>query len=231
MKILLKISWESLKWEKDFWIDPEYVENIVKIINDVKLKWHDLFIVVWWWNIYRWWDLIKSWVNASDSHSLSMLSTVFNWVVLKNFLEKKWLESEVLSPLWINFVWDYSKDTALKLLKDWKIVILTWWTWNPFFTTDSWAALRGLELGVDIMIKATRVDWVYNKDPEKHSDAEKIDKITYEEFLNKNLKALDQTAIVLAKENNLVIKVVNINKKWSIISAIESDNEWTIISN
>jgi len=231
MRILLKISGESLKWEKDFWIDSDYVRKISKIIKEIKDLWHDLSIVVWGWNIYRWGDLIKSWVNPSDSHSLSMLSTVFNWVVLKNFLDEVWIKSIVMSPLWINFIEEYSKNKALSFLSDWYVVLLAWWTGNPFFTTDSWGVLRSIELGVDLMIKATRVNWVYDKDPEKHDDAKFIDNILYKEIIEKDLKVMDMTAIVLAKENNLNLRVLNINNSWSIVRSIKWENEWTIITN
>lgn len=231
MKVLLKISGESLKWEKEFWIDPDYVENITKIIKDVKEKKGELSIVVWWWNIYRWWNLITSGVDASDSHNLSMLSTVFNWVVLKNFLDKLGIKSIVMSPLWINFIEEYSKDKAKDFLQKWYIVILTWWTGNPFFTTDSGWVLRSIELWCDIMIKATRVDGVYDKDPEKYSDAKFIETITYEEVIKQDLRVMDQTAIALAKENNLDLRVVNINKSLSILNVLGWIKEWTTISN
>jgi len=231
MRILLKISGESLKWEKDFWIDPDYVKNISKIIQEIKKDKHELAIVVWWGNIYRGSNLIKTWVNPSDSHSLSMLSTVFNWVILKNFLDNMWLESIVMSPLWINFIEEYSRNTADELLEKWKVVIFAWWTGNPFFTTDSWWVLRSIELGMDLMIKATRVDGVYDKDPEKYDDAKFIEEITYSDIIKKDLKVMDMTAIVLAKENNLNLNIVNINIQGSIEWIIKGDKIWTIIHN
>ncbi len=231
MKILLKISGESLKWEKDFWIDSKYVEKISKIIEKISSTGHELSIVVGGWNIYRWWSLIKSWVDSSDSHNLSMLSTVFNWVVLQNFLEKLWLKSVVMSPLWIKFIEEYSKNKAKDLLSKWYIVILAWWTGNPFFTTDSGWVLRSIELNVDMMIKATRVDWVYDKDPEEYDDAKFIEEITYSDIIKKDLKVMDMTAIVLAKENDLNLWVVNINTQWSIEWIINGKKIWTIVHN
>ena len=108
MRVLLKISWEALKWEKDFWIDPNFVSDVVSKINEIKNNWNEIAIVVWGGNIYRWSNLIASWVNPADSHNLSMLSTVFNWVVLKNFLEKVWLDAIVMDPLWIEFLEKYN---------------------------------------------------------------------------------------------------------------------------
>ncbi len=229
MKILLKISWESLKWEKQFWIEPNYVLKMVDLIKEIKQKWHSLSVVVWWWNIYRWTDLIKSWVCPADSHNLSMLSTIFNWVVLKNFLNNLWVKSEVMWPLWVDFVQKYTKDWALKYLNDGYVLILVWWTGNPFFTTDSWWVLRSVELWVDMMIKATRVDWVFDKDPEKTDDAKFFEEISCDDILSMNLKVIDQTAIVMAKENNLDLRIANINKPECILELLDWKNIWTKI--
>lgn len=229
MRILLKISWEALKWEKEFWISPEYVEDIVSKIKELYSKDVEIAIVVWWWNIYRWSNLISSGLNPADSHSLSMLSTVFNWVTLKNFFEKSWIESVVMDPNGINFVEQYNKNTAKKYLSENKIVICTWWTWNPYFTTDTGWVLRALELGCDFMIKATKVDWVYDSDPVKNSDAKFFEKITYDEVISKKLKIMDATAIILAKESLLPLKVIKLNKKSALLNSVLSDKEWTII--
>ena len=230
MRVLLKISGEALKWEKDFWIDVKYVLDIVSRIKEIHEKNIELAIVVWWWNIYRWSDLIKSWVDSSDSHNLSMLSTVFNGVVLKNFLEQAWLQSVVMDPNWINFVEKYNKNIAREYLECGKIVICTWWTWNPYFTTDTGWVLRSLELSCDMMIKATKVDGIYDKDPIKYSDAVFFENITYDEVTAKNLRIMDQTAVSLAKENNQILKVVNMSKSWAILKAIEGEKEGSTIS-
>ncbi len=230
MRVLLKISWEALKWKKDFWIDIEYVSSVVEKIKEIKNENIELAIVVGWWNIYRWSDLIKNWVDASDSHNLSMLSTVFNWVVLKNFIEQIWLKAVVMDPNGINFVEKYYKNNAREYLENDKIVICTWWTWNPYFTTDTGWVLRSLELKCDMMIKATKVDWIYDKDPVKFPDAKFFKEISYDEVISKNLKIMDQTAILLAKESNHILKVVNISKNGSILRAINWLDEGTTIS-
>ncbi len=229
MRILLKISWEALKWEKDFWISPEYVEDIVLKIKELHSKNIQIAIVVWWWNIYRGSNLIASWVNASDSHSLSMLSTVFNWVTLKNFLEKSWMTSVVMDPNWINFLEKYNKNSAKKYLSENKVVICTGWTGNPYFTTDTGWVLRALELSCDFMIKATKVDWVYDKDPVVNADAKFYKKISYDEVISKNLKIMDTTAVVLAKESNFTLKVIKLDKKWALLKASLWEQEGTII--
>jgi uridylate kinase len=229
MRVLLKISWEALKWEKEFWIDSEFTQETVKKIKEIREKWTELAIVIWWGNIYRWSDLIKSWVDSSDSHNLSMLSTVFNWVVLKNFLEQAWLKAVVMDPNGINFVEAYSKDKAREYIEEWYIVICTWWTWNPYFTTDTWWVLRSLELNCNMMIKATKVDWIYDSDPVSNPDAKFFEEISYDEVISKNLRIMDQTAVSLAKESNLILKVVNLAKQWAIISAIDGKKEGSVI--
>lgn len=230
MRILLKISWEALKWEKEFWIDPVFSMDVVSKIKEIYDKKIELAIVVWWWNIYRWSNLISSWVNPTDSHNLSMLSTVFNWVVLKNFLEQVWIDSVVMDPNWIKFLEQYNKNIAINHLENKKVVILTWWIWNPYFTTDTGWVLRSLELKCDMMIKATKVDGIYDKDPVKYKDAKFYEKISYTDVIEKNLKILDQTAVSLAKENNQIIKVVKLSKEWAILRAILWENEWSVIS-
>jgi len=230
MRVLLKISWEALKWERNFGIDPKYVNDVVSKIKEIKEKNIELAIVVWWGNIYRWSDLIKNWVDASDSHNLSMLSTVFNWVVLKNFIEQSGLKVVVMDPNGINFIEKYNKNIARKYIEDDYIVICTWWTSNPYFTTDTWWVLRSLELKCDMMIKATKVDWIYDKDPVTNPDAKFFETISYDEVIAKNLKIMDQTAVSLAKESKQVLKVVNMSKSGAILNAIEWKREGTIIS-
>jgi len=230
MRVLLKISGEALKWEKDFGVDTSFVTKVVKKIKEIKEKNIELAIVVWWWNIYRWSDLIKNWVDASDSHNLSMLSTVFNWVVLKNFIEQAGLQAVVMDPNGINFIEKYNKNIARNYLEKDKIVICTWWTWNPYFTTDTWWVLRSLELKCDMMIKATKVDGIYDKDPVTNPDAKFFETISYDEVIAKNLKIMDQTAVSLAKESKQVLKVVNMSKPWAILSVIEWKKEGTTIS-
>jgi len=227
--ILLKISWEVLKWEKDFWFDEKMLEMVSGMIAEIKQTKINLAIVIWWGNIYRWSWLIASGVTPADSHNLSMLSTVFNWVVLKNFLEKLWLEAMVMDANWIRFLEKYNKDKAWHYLDIWKIVIIVGWTWNPYFSTDTAWVLRALELNCDMMIKATRVDWVYDSDPEKNKDAIMYDEVKYSEVLAKWLRIMDLSAIDIAKNNSLILKVVNIYKKWSVLKAILWEKEWTII--
>lgn len=225
----MKISGEALKGEQVFGIAPEYVEEVVKTITEIKKQWHEIAIVVGGGNIYRWSNLISAWVKSADSHNLSMLSTVFNGVVLHNFLEKVWIESVVLDPLGIDFLEQYNKDSAKRYLEEWKVVICVWGTSNPYFTTDTGGVLRSLELECEKMIKATKVDGIYDKDPMKHADAKKYDSISYESVIEQNLKILDQTAVSLAKENNQVLQVLKLEDRETLLSAINWEKVGSII--
>ncbi len=229
-RVLLKISWEAFSWEKNFGIDMNSVEVIAKKISSISSTWVQLAITLGWWNIYRWSDLIKSWIHPADSHNLSMLSNVFNGMILKSILEKYSIESTIFDPNGIKFLTPYNKDRANDELNKWKVIIFVGWTWNPYFTNDSGWVLRALELDCEIMIKATKVDWVYDKDPVKYDDAKFFDKISYDDMINKNLKIIDQTALIIARDNWLKIKVVNFNIDWTIEKAIDWENIWTTIS-
>lgn len=229
MRILLKISWDAFSGDSWFWIDSSSASKLAKKIKKVYDTWVEIIIVLGWWNIYRWKDLILSWVNPADSHNMSMLSTVFNWITLKNFLSEKWLDSIVLDSLWIKFLEKYNKDNAIGYLESKKIVICVWWTWNPYFTTDSGGVLRALETKCDFMIKATKVDWVYDKDPMKYKDAKFIKSISFDEFISKNLKVLDPMSVALAKDNSFHIRVINLSKKDSILNVVEGKKEGTLI--
>lgn len=229
MRVLLKMSWEALWWEKEMWFDWKFITEIAKEIKELKDNWIQIWIVLWGWNIFRWaqvWDNI----DRSLADYVWMLATVMNWVYLHSALKNIWIESVIMSAIDIPQIWEkFIKRNWVKYLEEWKVVICVWWTWNPYFTTDSAWVLRALELECDIMIKATKVDWVYDKDPKKFSDAVLIKDASYDEVLAKNLKVMDQSWIALARDWNLVLKVVNMYKKWSIVKSCKWENEWTTI--
>jgi uridylate kinase len=132
----------------------------------------------------------------------------------------------------VNFesVWErFDKLKAIKYLEDGKVVVFVGWTGNPYFTTDTGWVLRALEIEADMIIKATKVDWLYDKDPAKNPDAKIYDKVTYSEVLEKNLKVMDQTAIALARDENMSLKIVNLMKKWALKRAILGEKEGTVV--
>lgn len=222
-RVLLKISWEALQGDKTHGVDPNSGVQLAKIISEVSALWVELVIVMGGWNIYRWGDLIAYGMNPTDSHNMSMLSTVFNTVSLKNFLQMEWVESEVMDALGVEFLERYRSFTAREYIKNGKIVICSSWTWAPYFSTDTGGVLRALELGCDAMIKMTKVDGVYDSDPMKNTDAKKYDSLSYDDCISQNLKILDQTGIIMARDNALPIYVTRQDDVVSIKSIIEKE--------
>ncbi len=228
MKVLLKISGEALEWEKDHWIDPKFIKNLALEIKEI----HDagvwIAIVLWGWNIFRWMAWAANWMDRTAADYMGMLATVMNWVAMQDALESVWCQTRLMSALDIPEVWEkYIKRRWIRHMEKGRIVICVAWTWNPFFTTDTAWVLRALELECDVMIKATKVDWVYDKDPVKNPDAKLIKNATYEEVIKNDIRVMDQTAVALAREWKLKLKVINLFKTWAMLRASLWQEEWT----
>ncbi len=230
MRVLLKISGETLAWWKWCWLDLEMLNKIANIIKKLKENKVQIWIVVWAWNFIRWAEVEKINIDRCNADNMWMLAININAIALMDVIEKKWIKVKYVNSFGIDWVVEkFNKQTHLKSLEKWKIIIFWWWTGNPFFTTDTSWVLRALEIEADFMIKATKVNWVYDKDPKKNNDAKFIEEITYDEVITKNLKVMDATAIALAKENNMKLKVVNIYDEVSIMKAIKWEKIWTNI--
>lgn len=228
MRVLLKISGEALGWGKWFGLDDDMLDTVTDLISDLKSKNIELWIVVWAGNFIRWAEVKK--IERCNADSMWMLAININSIALADTLSKKWIGAKLVNSFWIDGVVErFNKDKAVKNIKSGKIIIFGWGTGNPYFTTDTAWVLRALEIDADMVIKATKVDGVYTKDPVKYKDAEFIHSATYDEVLTKNLKVMDLTAIALAKQNKLTIKVANLYKKWAILDAILWKKEGTTI--
>lgn len=231
MRVLLKLSWEALAWNWNWPFEIEILNHIVESLKELIQKNIEIAIVIWWWNIFRGKDWENLWIDRVSRDYMWMLSTVINWLALREYFEKNWISSKLFTWTKIDCVWErYNKIDAVKSLKNWDVTIFAWSMWNPYFTTDTGWVLRALEIEADMIIKLTNVDGVYDKDPKKHKDAKKFDKITYDEVLAKNLKVMDATAIALAREEKIVLKVINLSQKWSILKTILWENIWTTIN-
>lgn len=228
-RILLKISGEALSSDT-LAIDPVKAQQMAQMIQDIKKTGLELVIVLWGGNIYRGSQLIAAGVDASDSHNMSMLSTVFNAVTLKNFLEKIGEQVSVLDPLHVEFLESYSAISARKYISEWTIVLCSSGTGTPFFTTDTGGVVRALETNCDAMIKLTQVDGVYDSDPKTNLDAKKYDHISYDDFITQDLKVLDQTWIIMARDNNLPIYVTKLWNTQDILDMLGGKNIGTKIS-
>jgi len=230
MRVMLKISWEALQGERTHGIDPKFIHELALQIKEIKDAGHQIAIVLWGWNIFRWVAGAANGIDRTAADYMWMLATIMNWVAMQDALEKVWITTRLVSALDIPEIWEkYIKRRAERHLEKWRIVISVAWTGNPYFTTDSAWVLRWLELGCDMVIKATKVDWVYDKDPMKCSDAKLIKQASFRDVIDKDIKVMDHTAITLAKEGNLTLKVVNLYKPGAILKAIETNEEWTTI--
>ena len=212
-RVLLKLSGEILAGEEGFGIDPErasYLANEVKSIRDLGVG---VGLIIGAGNIFRGIQAASKGMDRVTGDYLGMLATIMNAISLQDALEKAGCETRTLSAISVAQIAEpYIRRRAIRHLEKERIVIVAGGTGNPFFTTDSAAALRATELGAEIMLKGTKVNGVYDKDPIVHEDAVKYDSVTFNTILNKNLRVMDLTAITLCKENNLPIRVFNINQ-------------------
>ena len=211
-RILLKLSGEILAGDKGFGIDPKkasYLAKEVKSIFDLGIE---IGLIIGAGNIFRGIQAAGKGMDRVTGDYLGMLATIMNAISVQDALEKVNCETRTLSAINISQVAEpYIRRRAIRHLEKGRIVIVSGGTGNPFFTTDSAAALRAKELGAEIVIKGTKVDGIYDKDPVQNSNAKKFDTITFSEVLNKDLRVMDLTAITLCKENKLPIHVMDIN--------------------
>ena len=211
-RILLKLSGEILAGDKGFGIDPQkasYLANEIKSIYNLGIE---IGLIIGAGNIFRGIQAAGKGMDRVTGDYLGMLATIMNAISVQDALEKVNCETRTLSAINISQVAEpYIRRRAIRHLEKGRIVIVSGGTGNPFFTTDSAAALRAKELGAEIVIKATKVDGIYDNDPVQNPNAKKFDTITFSEVLEKNLRVMDLTAITLCKENNLPIYVLDIN--------------------
>lgn len=230
MRVLIKISGEALEWERDHGIDPHFLKELALQIQEIAERNIEIALVLWWGNIFRGIAGSANGMDRTAADYMGMLATVMNGVAMQDALESVGCETRLMSALDIPEVGEnYIKRRGTRHMEKWRIVICVAGTGNPYFTTDTAWVLRALELECDMMIKATKVDGVYDKDPKKFPDATFIKKASYDEVIKNNIKVMDQTWIALAKEWELTLKVVNLYKKWAILRSILWEDEWTTI--
>jgi len=226
----LKLSGESLADEKKLGISKPKMDHYVSEIKSLIQKNIQLSIVIGGGNIFRGLEAKKQNLDSAQGDYMGMLATVINGLALQSALEKEGILTRVLSAIEMNKVAEpYIRRKAIRHLEKGRVVIFVAGTGNPYFTTDTAATLRALEINAEIIIKGTRVDGVFTSDPELNEDAEKIDRITFDEVYEKNLKIMDMTAFTLCKENKLPIIVLNITKSGNLIKLVEGDKIGTII--
>ena len=230
-RILLKLSGEALLGEKSFGIDNNILSQIAKEIKELNALGVQIGIVIGGGNIFRGVAGERQGMDRARADYMGMLATLINALALQDALENKGLDCRVMSALEVIEVAEpYIREKAIKHLEKGRIVVLACGTGNPFFTTDTAATLRALELKSDILFKGTKVDGVYDKDPFNNPDAKKFEVLSYTEALQKNLKIMDATAFSLARDYHLPILVFNIKTPGNILKAVFGEKVGTLIT-
>ena len=229
-RYLLKLSGEALIGKYNYGIDPDIVSEISENIVEVSKTKNQLAVVVGGGNIFRGAGLAEAGLDRVTGDNIGMLATVINSLALQDAIEKLGVQCRVMSAVRINQISeDYIRRRAIRHLEKNRVVIFAAGTGNPFFTTDTAASLRAIEINADMVLKATKVDGVYDKDPKKYDDAKFYKELTYNQVLSEELEVMDATAVVLCKENNLPLRIFNMLKKGALISIINGEETGTII--
>ena len=230
-RVLLKLSGEALLGEKSYGVDPKrilaYSEEIKEIIDSGV----EIAIVIGGGNIFRGVSGASNGIDRVQADYMGMLATVINGLALQSSLEDLKVQTRLQTAFKIEAVAEpYIKRKAVRHLEKKRVVIFSGGTGNPFFTTDSAAVLRAIEINADVILKGTRVDGIYDNDPEKNKDAVKFKQISYDEAIAKKLKVMDSTAFTLSKENELPIIVFNMNKPGNLKKIINGKEVGTIVN-
>jgi uridylate kinase len=231
-RVLLKLSGEALLGQKEFGIDQGFLQRISEEIQEIHSLGVELAIVIGGGNIFRGVAGEKEGLNRARADYMGMLATLINALALQDVLESRKVPVRTMSALEIKEVAEtYIREKALSHLEKGRILILACGTGNPFFTTDTAATLRALELNCEILMKATKVDGVYDKDPKQHPEAQKFEEITFDEVIRRNLRVMDATAFSLARDNGLPILVFNLFQRDNIKKALFGERVGTLIKN
>ena len=230
-RILLKLSGEALLGERTHGVDPKRILAYSKEIKEIVDAGIELAIVIGGGNIFRGISGASNGIDRVQADYMGMLATVINGLALQSSLEELNVQTRLQTAVKIEAVAEpYIKRKAVRHLEKKRVVIFGAGTGNPFFTTDSAAVLRAIEINADAILKGTRVDGIYNIDPEKNKDAVKFEKLSYDEAIDKKLKVMDSTAFTLSQENNLPIVVFNMNKPGNLKKIIEGKAVGTIVN-
>ena len=230
-RILLKLSGEALLGERTHGVDPKRILAYSKEIKEIVDAGIELAIVIGGGNIFRGVSGASNGIDRVQADYMGMLATVINGLALQSSLEELNVQTRLQTAVKIEAVAEpYIKRKAVRHLEKKRVVIFGAGTGNPFFTTDSAAVLRAIEINADAILKGTRVDGIYNIDPEKNKDAVKFEKLSYDEAIDKKLKVMDSTAFTLSQENNLPIVVFNMNKPGNLKKIIEGKAVGTIVN-
>ncbi len=223
-RILLKIGGEALQGEDEFGIDPDTLDNVSRELKELTSLGVDIALVIGGGNFFRGSSQYARGMDRSTADYMGMLATVINAIALQDSLEKQGVDTRVQSGLEIKQVAEpFIKRRALRHIEKGRVVIFAAGTGNPFFTTDTAASLRALQIGADIVLKGTKVDGIYDKDPEKHSGAKMFAELTYMEVIQKELNVMDTTAISLCMQSGIPIVVFNLFKPGNMKKVVRGE--------
>jgi uridylate kinase len=231
-RVLLKLSGEALMGDEAYGIDPDVIDRLASEIAELCKQGAEIAIVIGGGNIFRGTGLAAAGIDRVTADHMGMLATIMNSLAMQDALERVNLHARVMSALKINEVCeDYIRRRAVRHLEKGRVVILAAGTGNPFFTTDSAASLRAIEIGAELLIKATKVDGVYSSDPVKNKDAVRYESLNYDEIIERKLGVMDTTAVVLCRDNHMPLRVLDMTKPGSLLKAAQGEDEGTLVSN
>ena len=229
-RILLKLSGEALTGNESFGIDPRILDQMALEVGQLVGIGVQVGLVVGGGNLFRGAALQAAGLDRVTGDHMGMLATVMNALALRDALERSNISTQVMSSIPMSGVVDhYDRRKAVRALSNGDVVIFAAGTGNPFFTTDSAACLRGIEVGAELVLKATKVDGVYSADPMKYSDAVKYERLTYDEVLNKKLEVMDLTAICLCRDHNMPVRVFEMDKRGALLNIVRGGDDGTLI--
>lgn len=229
-RILLKLSGEALMGDGDFGIDPKVLDRIALEISELVRTGLEIGIVIGGGNLFRGAALNKAGMDRVTGDHMGMLATVMNSLAMRDSLERANIQATVMSAISMVGVTDhYDRRRAIRCLALKEVVIFASGTGNPFFTTDSAACLRAIEINANIVLKATKVDGVYTSDPLRNPDAQKFERLSYDEVLDRKLGVMDLTAICLCRDHKMPLRVFNMNKSGALLNIVSGHTEGTLI--
>jgi uridylate kinase len=228
---LLKLSGEALMGDLDYGIEPRVIKRIAAEIATARKTGVEIAIVIGGGNIFRGAGLAGAGMDRVTGDYMGMLATVMNALAIQDALESQGVFARVMSALQIHDVCeDYIRRRAVRHLEKGRVIILAAGTGNPFFTTDTAASLRAIEIGADVLLKATKVDGVYDADPVKHPDAKRFDVVSYDQVIGDKLDVMDATAIVMCRDNHLPLRVFDLTRANALVQAVAGDDLGTLIT-
>jgi len=230
-RVLLKLSGEVLMGDLDYGIEPTVIQRIAAEIATARNTGVEIAIVIGGGNIFRGAGLARAGMDRVTGDHMGMLATVMNALAIQDALESLDVYARVMSALQINEVCeDYIRRRAVRHLEKGRVVILAAGTGNPFFTTDTAASLRAIEIGADVLLKATKVDGVYDADPANNPDAKRFETVSYDQVLSDKLLVMDATAIVMCRDNNLPLRIFDLTRANALVQAMSGDDIGTVVT-